>query len=557
MDRRIAVVFIFIIIAFILITARLFYWQVYSFEVLKGLAQKQTSNTLTIPSKRGLILSSDLSELVINQKAYSLYLEPHKIIDLNGTISILSKILDTDEASISSKLRDESLLWVPVARKIEEDKYLEINKLGLKGIGYVEESKRFYPEASMSAQVLGFVGKDAKGDDQGYFGVEGFYDSQLRGRSGLKRQEVDASGNPILTEGFEEIAPENGRNIVLTLDKTIQYIAEKKLLEGITRYGAKGGTVIIMDPHTGAILAMVSYPTYDPAKYYDFPYEWYANPAVSTSYEPGSTFKVLVMAAALNEKKVDPDTKFKETGPVERGGFTIKTWNQKYHGEISLTQILEYSSNVGMVFVQEQLGDELLLDYLKKLGFGEKTGVDLQEESSPELRVKNKWYKIDYATSSFGQGIAITPLQMIRAVSAIANGGKLMKPYIVKSITLENGKVVQTKPQLVREVFRKETASLVSEMMAHAVDNGETRLIKPSGYRVAGKTGTAQIPIAGHYDSEKTIASFIGFAPIEEPKFIMLVTLQEPSASPWGSETAAPIFFSIAKDLFAYYSISP
>lgn len=557
MEKRIKLVFLLIIIIFIVISVRLFYWQVSSFDVLKGLAEKQTSSTLLIPAKRGVIYSSDKSPLVINQKAYSIYLETKKIENLKETVKKLANTLEMDEASISSKIADQSLYFVPIARKVDENKADNLKNLSLKGVDMIEESKRYYPESSMSAHLLGFVGKNSKGEDQGYFGIEGYYDSQLKGRDGMRKFEVDAQGNPILAAGFEDVPAENGRNIVLTIDKTVQFLTEKKLLDGIEKYGAKGGTVIVMEPKTGAILAMASYPSYDPAKYYNYPNEWYKNPGVSFYYEPGSTFKVLVMAAALNEKKINPDTKFYETGPINIGGFTIKTWDQQYRGEISLSQILEYSSNVGMVDISAKLGDDLLLRYLEKLGFGATTGIDLQEEFSPDLRPSDKWYKIDFATASFGQGIAVTPLQMIRAVGAIANGGKLMKPYLVKSIELDNGKTIQTRNLVVRNVYNKEATSLVTEMMVSAVENGETRMIKPAGYRIAGKTGTAQIPIAGHYDAEKTIASFVGFAPVEDPKFIMLVTVREPTLSPWGSETAAPIFFSIAKDLFSYYSISP
>jgi cell division protein FtsI/penicillin-binding protein 2 len=409
----------------------------------------------------------------------------------------------------------------------------------------------------MAAHILGFTGKNYKGESQGYFGVEGFYDEQLRGRDGILKREADVLGNPIILGKNEEISAEDGRDLYLTIDKTVQYIVESKLKEGMERYQALGGTVIVYEPATGAILACASFPSYNPAKFEEYPSGVYANPAIASSYEPGSTFKVLVMAAALNEEKIKPDAKYDETGSLEIGGYTIKTWNDKYHGKISISQILEYSSNVGMVFVGNNLGEDMLVKYIENLGFGSKTDIDLQEESSPDIRPRNKWYKIDYATASFGQGIAVTPLQMIRAVSAIANEGKLMKPYVVKSIKLIKGKVITTKPQVEKQIFKREVAAFVSELMAEAVENGETRNLRPIGYRIAGKTGTAQVPIAGHYDTEKTIASFVGFAPVDKPKFVMLVALREPSASIWGSETAAPIFFEIAKELFSYYRISP
>ncbi|MCJ7740619.1 penicillin-binding protein 2 [Candidatus Microgenomates bacterium] len=557
MGKRLILVFVGILCFFVLIIIRLFFWQVANIEKLRGIAENQTNTFLTIPAKRGEILATDGSPLVMNKRAYLVYLEPHKIENKDKTVEILAKELGLPSASISAKLKETELRWLPIAQKIDEEAVAKIKKFGLPGIGFIEESKRYYPEGSMSAHLLGFVGKNAKGEDQGYSGLEGYYEEQLHGRNGYLKQETDARGNPILSGNLEEVQPEDGRDLVLTIDKTVQFIAEKKLLEGIEKYGAKGGTVAIMDPYSGSLLASASYPSYDPGDFLKYPSQYYINPVVASSYEPGSTFKVLVMAAALNEGKVKPDTKINEDGPITIGEYTINTWNQKYHGEISLNQILEYSSNVGMVLVQKQLGSDLLLKYLNNLGFGRLTDIDLEGENSPLLRSKSNWYEIDYASASFGQGIAVTPLQMVRAVGAIANGGRLMKPYVVKSIKDKNNRVINISEKTEREVYKKEATTLLTEMMVSAVDNGETRLIKPQGYKIAGKTGTAQIAIAGHYDAEKTIASFVGFAPVRKPKFVMLVTIQEPTASPWGSETAAPVFFSIAKELFSYYGISP
>lgn len=557
MSRRISFVFIFFLIAFGIILVKLFFLQVISFEGLAGMAEKQRSTTIPIPASRGKILASDSSPLVINQKTYGVYLEPKNITDKDKVIDTLAFELDTSKASISAKLTNGSLLWLPIARQIEEKKKSAIASYQMKGVGFMDETKRYYPEASMAAHLLGFVGKSSNGEDQGYFGLEGYYDQQLRGRDGSISQEIDPLGNPILTGNRQNIPAEDGRDLKLYLDKTIQFIAEKQLKKGVEIYGAKGGTVIIIDPKTGGILASASFPSYDPTNFHLYPQETYKNPAISESYEPGSTFKVLMMATAINEGKVKPDTVINEDGPVEIGGYSIKTWNQKYHGKITLSEVLDYSSNVGMVAVEKKLDHDIYLRYLKDLGFGRLTGVDLQEETSPDFRPKNKWYEIDYATASFGQGIALTPLQMITAVSAIANGGKLMEPHVVKEIKLPDSSTISVAPKVVKEVFKPEVTSILSEMMVSAVDNGETRALKPSGFRIAGKTGTAQIPISGHYDSEKTITSFVGFAPIDKPAFVMLVTLREPTASPWGSETAAPIFFAIARELFSYLRISP
>lgn len=557
MGKRLDLVVLFFILLFGVILVKLFYLQIVSFEGLAGVAQKQRSTEVSLPAARGKIFTSDGSPLVINQKTFGVFLEPKKIIDKEKTVNTLSKELDIPIASISGKLNNKSLYWVPIIHQINESKKGILASYKLPGLGFIDETKRYYPESSMAAHLLGFVGKNSSGGDIGYFGLEGFYDQQLRGRDGSIIQEIDPAGNPILSAGQHRIPAEDGRDLKLYLDKTIQFIAEKQLKKGIKDYGAKGGTVIVMDPKTGGILALASFPSYDPASFLKYPEEVYKNPAISSSYEPGSTFKVLIMAAAINEGKVKSDTVMDEDGPVEIGGYWINTWNQKYHGKISLTQVLDYSSNVGMVFVEKQLKNDLLLRYIENLDFGKLTGIDLQEETSPDLRPKNKWYEIDYATASFGQGIAVTPLQMIRAASAIANGGKLMVPHVVKEIKLPDGSNIAIRPEIIRQIFRPEVTSVISEMMVSAVDNGETRSIKPPGFRIAGKTGTAQIPIAGHYDSSKTITSFVGFAPVGNPAFVMLVTLQEPTSSPWGSETAAPIFFNIAREIFSYLGISP
>lgn len=557
MGRRINVVFTFFILVFSLILIKLFFLQVISFEGLAGLAQRQRSLSIPIPASRGRIFASDGSPLVLNNKTYGVFLEPKIITDKDKVLNTLSKELDIPSASIAGKLTNDSLLWVPIAHQIDENKKDVIAGYKLKGVGFMNETKRYYPEASMAAHLLGFVGKNTSGENIGYFGLEGYYDQQLRGRDGSLVYEIDPAGNPILSAGQQMITAEDGRDLKLYLDKTIQFIAEKQLKNGIEKYGAKGGTVIVIDPKTGGILAMVSYPAYDVSDFVNYPEELYKNPAVSSSYEPGSTFKILIMAAAINEGKVKPDTEMDENGPVTIADYTVNTWNQKYHGKITMTDVLDYSSNVGMVFVAKKLEKDLMLKYIENLGFGKLTGIDLQEETTPELRPKNKWYEIDYATASFGQGIAVTPLQMINASAAIANGGKLMEPHIVKEVKFPNGSSLSVAPKIIKEVFKPEVASILSEMMVSAVDNGETRVLKPAGFRIAGKTGTAQIPIAGHYDNQKTITSFVGFAPVEDPRFIMLVTLAEPTASPWGSETAAPIFFAIARELFSYLGISP
>lgn len=555
MSRRSKLLFFFFLVTFFLIVCRLFWWQIVSGETLKIQAEKQYYEVLQLPASRGEILTGEGFPLVANEKAYLLFAEVKKIKDSNFA-SKIADVLEVPVASLSAKLNPD-LYWVALGHKISQEKAEEIKNLKLAGLGLSFEPRRFYSEASMAAHLLGFVGSDTDGKDKGYFGLEGFYDRELRGKEGNLRQEKDVRGAPILLGEVSEEKAKDGRDLILHLDRTVQFVAEKKLNEAIKRYGAKQGSVVIMDPETGGILAMASFPAYDPFKYNLFSSELFKNPVVADLYEPGSTFKVITMAIALNEGLIRPSDIFQDNGPLVVGDYTIKTWNEKYHGAETVTQILERSCNTGMVFLGRKIGRDKMVDYFKKFGLGEKTGIDLEEEEESPLRPKSEWKEIDLATASFGQGIALTPIKMLQAVASLANGGKLLEPHVVASIKDKEGKKIEIKTKVLDQVLKKETTVALREMMVAAVDNGEAKWAKPKGFRIAGKTGTAQIPVAGHYDEKRTIASFVGFAPADKPKFVMLVRLTEPTSSPWGSETAAPLFFDISKELFTYYGISP
>lgn len=554
---RIWGVFSFIIVLYVLLVARLFYWQVIRSSSLRLEAASQYYLTFTLPAQRGSILASDGKPLVLNQSAYLAYAEPRKITNIPLFAASVSSLLGLDIKEMQALLSEPDRVWVPLAHKVEADRVGTLKDLKLAGLGFEREPKRMYPESSMAAHLVGFVGSDENGKDQGYFGVEGYYDRELGGKDGMLQLEKDVRGQPMLVGETRRIEPEDGRNLVLWLDRTVQRIAQRRLLEGIAKYGANEGSVVVMDPKTGGILALAATPSYDPAKFSAFPKEVYKNPAVAASYEPGSTFKVFVMAMGIDRNAVTPMMIAQESGPVRVGEYFIRTWDDKYRGSITMTDVLVHSSNVGMVFVEKKLGKEGMLKVIHGFGFGEPTGIDLQEEASATTREDDEWKEIDLATASFGQGIAVTPIQMVRAASAIANGGQLVEPRVVKEIRDGSGRVMPIKPKKPRSVISPATARIMTEMMIAAVDRGEAKWAKPKGYRIAGKTGTAQIPVAGHYDDSKTIASFVGFAPADDPKFIMLVTLREPASSPWGSETAAPLFFTIAKDLFSYYGIAP
>lgn len=550
---------------FAAIIIRLFYWQVVRADFLQSQADSQHFTNTKLDAARGNILFSDGSLLASSSPVFSLYGLPKTIKQDQKikTAYLLAKIFSDDLGEVESLAKDlikrlsQDLYWVLLRKDISVEQKKQIEDLNLIGLGFEQGASRFYPEGSSSAHLLGFLGSDAKGAGKGYFGLEGYYDGELKGMPGLIRNEQDARGLPILIGNFLTSNAQNGKDLKLYIDRSVQFIVEKSLKAGIEKYGAKAGSVVVMDPKSGGILAMASFPNYDPLKYFDYPRQYYKNPVVADQYEPGSTFKVLVMAAALNEDLVKPDTKCVAcSGPVSVGGFEIRTWDNKFFPNTTMKDVIVHSDNTGMVFAGRKLGLDKFYTYLQNFGFGGQTNVDLQDESSPEIRSKKDWREIDLVTASFGQGIAVTPIQMVTAVASIANEGNLMEPHIVKNIKNEKGRF-EIKPKIVRQVIKDSTAQQVKEMMVAAVEEGEAKFFRLKGFRVAGKTGTAQIPVAGHYDPTKTIASFVGFAPADHPKFVMLVRYDEPSASIFGAETAAPTFFEIAKQLLLYYNIAP
>jgi len=547
------------------VLARFFYWQIVAGEELAVVAQQQRFQFAEVAASRGEIFSSDNYPLVLNKPAFLIYVYlPH----LKETIdSLTDKIVpllnpkkkDSSAADLKKQIKERlsgKNKWVILKRRINEKTKKEIEKLGINGLGFEREDIRDYPEASMAAHLLGFVGRGQNGKPKGYFGLEGFYNEQLSGSPGLLIEEKNVFGKPIISANRIKETMRPGLNLQLYLDRTAQFILSNKLKEGLKKYGAKSGWGVITDPRTGGVLAMASFPNYDPEFYFSFDQKLFPNPIVAESFEPGSIFKPLVMATALEQGVVKPETKCTRcSGPVKIGDDKIETWNGQYHPNCTMKEIIRYSDNVGMVFVAQELGKTKLLAGIKKFGFGQKTEIDLQEENSPAIRPDNQWYPIDLATLSFGQGIAVTPIQMVQAFSVLANKGKLVSPKTVKRIWSNHNSHSYQPRQKINRVLSQKTASQIKEMLVDAVENGEAKWAKPKKLIAAGKTGTAQIPIRGHYDKEKTIASFIGFAPADDPKFVMLISLREPSTSPWGSETAAPLWFAIAERLSYYWNL--
>lgn len=567
---RIKILQLIIPILTILVIGRLFYWQVVRGEELTSRAATQHSSVVTLSASRGQIKASDGTILAGSQARFLLFVyRPQLKVPDEKLVELLTPIIaDTAEIATSSAeilptleqkteesrnllttklLSDKS--WIALKHHLTLEQKSAIETLDIAGLGFDEEIIRFYPEASMSAHILGFVGQDQQGEPQGYFGLEGFYDRQLQGRGGKLRQETDASGNPILIGDFTNQSSLDGRTLNTTINRGIQYQVEKLLHQSLTKYGASQATAIVMEPQTGAIIALGNAPMYDPRIFYKFDSALYKNPAVADLFEPGSIFKPIVMAAAIDDGVVTPETQCDICAQaVNINQYTIKTWNDQYHPNTTMTEAIVNSDNTGMIFAARKLGKDNFLRYLEDFGLNRLTGVDLQEEITASPREASTFKDIDLATTSFGQGVAVTRMQVLAATNTIANGGKWVQPHLVSSIQ-DGDKIQPNHIVSSREVIKPETARLVTHMMVEAVNQSTVRWNKPKNIKVAGKTGTAQIPVSGHYDETKTIASFIGFAPAQDPKFIMLVTLREPTVSPWGSETAAPLWFDIANQI--------
>src|SRR3989344_1373235 len=509
-------------------------------------SDKYTGNiylkTQKIQPFRGAIFDHSSRPLAFNEITYLLFAEPKKIIDKESIVKKIDSITQIGETTISAKLNTDKS-WIAIGDGISQEQKKKKEREKIVGLGFGERKREFFPESSLTAHTMG------------YFGIEGFYEKDLAGLPGIVKTERDLLGNPILVGVQNLLRGENGRDLILTLDKNVQYIVKKNLLAGLNRYKAKGGCAIVANPKTMEIIAMSCLPDYDPTNYQSSSEEIYKNPAVSSLYEPGSIWKPIIMASALNSESIKPTDVYNETGSINVGGYEIQTWDNKYEGEISMTRILEKSSNVGMVFIGSRLGNEKLIDYLDKFGVEKKTGIDLQGEISGILKPKSQWYDVDYATATFGQGLAVTPIRMITSFAALINGGNLMRPYVVSKM---KGKITKTtQPAIVDRVISRRTSIVIKNMLQKTVENAEVKWKRPAGYKIGGKTGTAQVAIAGHYDPSKTIASFVGFTPVEDPQLIILVVYREPQTSPWGSETAAPVFFEILNELLLYYNIAP
>lgn len=540
---------------FLSVTGRAFYLQILQHEELVKKAERQHQHVVQLTPGRGVIMDRNGTPLAVSVDMDSCYAEPRRIKDMDGTAGVLAPFLGTSKQELLKKLScDKGFVWIE--RRLTPEIAARIKNLKLTGIGFVSESKRFYPNSEVASHVVGFTGVDPVGLE----GVERKYDSVILGNTGYMVTERDALGRDIALKDTVIKNSSPGKNIVLTLDKNIEYIAEKELAKAVTESGAKNGMALVMESDTGRVLAMANYPTFNPNAYAHYSQAILRNRVVADSFEPGSTFKIFLVSAALEERILRPTDLINcENGRYSVADRTIHDTHS--FARLSVSDILKYSSNIGAAKIGFKLGDERLFRYLRNFGFGERTGVDLPGESPGNLRDKHRWYGVDLATISFGQGVSVSAIQLVSAVSAVANGGTLMKPFIVERILDDSGREVQKfEPQAVRRVISADTAKKVTRMMESVTSEGGTGLNAAiDGFLVAGKTGTAQKadPVTHGYSATRRTGSFIGFVPADKPKLTILVVIDEPKTSPYGGVVAAPAFRSIAVNTLAYLKIMP
>jgi cell division protein FtsI/penicillin-binding protein 2 len=535
---------------------RTYSYQVVQYQRFSNLASEEHRFEQKIVPKRGDILDRNGHPLAISVMYQSVYADPMSVKDPNAVAGTLSKLLGESPESILAKFQTDSKMPILLKKKLPADVSTKIANLNVPGVYLQQEPFRGYPEGSIAAQLLGFVGKDFKG----LAGLELSLDRDLGGEPGRLDAERDTVGGEIAIGQRQLVPPREGTDAVLTIDRYIQRMAERELADALKVYKARGGVIIIMEPKTGAILAMATQPTYDLTAEEVFDpnhQELYRPSAVTDMYEPGSVMKLVTMSSALEEKLVTPETAFNDTGVAVIDGVRIRNWDLGSHGRETMTQVLINSCNIGAQYVAGLLGTERYYRYLDAFGFGSITGVGLPGESSGRFRTPKEaeWTRVDLATNSYGQGIAVTPLQMITAVAAIANDGVLPKPMLVKGFR-QGDSQREIAPVQVRRVLSSQTAKTITEMMVHVVEDNSLKMSVVPGYKIAGKTGTADLPTSSGYTSGVTYASQVGFAPVEDPKFVMLVRIDGPEKQ-YGGLVASPVFKKITEQLFDYLRIPP
>lgn len=544
---------------FIVLIIHLYSIQIIRHEELKKKALEQQEDVVTLEPERGIIYDRNGNRLTVNIEVDSVYANPREISAPGKISKLLSPLLNMESREIYNKITNRARYFVWLKRKLDREESEKIKALNLKGIYFLKETKRFYPEGEFASHLIGFVSMDNKGLE----GIENSYDKYLSGVPIKAVIQKDGMGKNISINKF--VQEEKGNDITLTIDSVIQHIAQREIKNAYLKY--KGGgthiTIIVMDPKTGELLALANEPTFNLNKFDKYkPYIW-RNRAVTDMFEPGSTFKIITASAAINEEIVNLNEKFN----CERGVFKFKIGREyrtirdvhKYD-TLSFLEIVRHSSNIGMTKVGMKIGEERLYQYIRAFGFGESTGIGLCGESKGLVRPLEKWSKASIAAIPYGQEISVTPIQLAIAVSAVANGGTLMKPQVVRSIKDCKGRTIfEFTPVPVRRVISMRTARKITGILEDVVKNGTGVEARIPGYRVAGKTGTAQKinPITKQYDPKKFVSSFIGYFPVEDPKVVIYVLIDEPRGEYYGGAVAAPVFKKVAEGIIAHMGILP
>ena len=549
--RRLFAIYIALALIGGLIVAQLIRLQVIEQADWVKLRTRIITRTTTLSAPRGRIWDRSGNLVADNVTRFQVMADPRNV-NINKAVEKLAPVLNIPPGELRVKLADQDKQAL-LATRLPLLTGEAVRKLDLWAVYSTPYWQRAYPERQLLSHVLGFVNAEGRG----YYGVEGQYDSLLHGRDQIVQAKQDAFAQPSPFDLKNAQEPKPGVDLVLTVDRTFQALAEAELSRALSETGAKSGTLVAMDPRTGAVLSMASLPAFDPNDYLDTPRERFVNPAVSDSFEPGSTFKILTMAAALQEGRVTPETTYNDTACTEVGGVTMCNWDRRAHGISTMVDLLAQSLNVGAAQVAKKLGGQAFYRDIQAFGIGRPTGIDLQGEAGGSLRVPGDldWHESDLGTHSFGQGLSATPIQLISAVSAIANDGIQMRPYVVAQ-KMDGKQILTANPAQLGRPVSAQTARTLTTMLEQALDR-ESSPARVPGYRIAGKTGTAQIPIAGGYDDPWTIASFIGWGPVSDPKLIILIKLDRPTSSPWGSQTAAPVFSRLALRMFVLLGVPP
>lgn len=468
--------------------------------------------------------------------------------------SVLNITEPAEKQALLEKLSRKNDVYRPIAKKVPEEQMLRLKEAKLKGIQFTPQEYRFYPEQDLAGSLLGFTSFDDAGTLVGKYGVEGYWNEKLAGRGGLVAGERGAFGSWISLTDRTFVEPENGVDLVLTIDRALQYKACTRLAEGLEEYKAKSATLVIIDPTTGAVRAMCTVPNFDPNNYSKVEdIGVFNNSSIFTPYEPGSVFKAFTMGAGLDAGIISPNTLFTDPCELTINGFKVRNAERKCYGLQTMTQVLENSINTGVVWVEDKLGGERFRDYIRGFGFGEKTGVALDTEAAGDVSSLDRKGAIFGANASFGQGLTATPIQIAAAYAAIANDGKLLRPYIVDEIRHTSGQKEKTAPKVVNTVISSRAAKLLQGMLVSVVEN-HYKSAKVPGYYVAGKTGTAQIPEKGKYSLTRTNHTFAGFAPADNPRLVMVVKYEEPERQ-WAEQTALPVFRDVMQFALDYYAI--